>query len=313
MTVNGASLRTGDLFASGTICGAERDQRGSLLELSWGGKEPFGRRPDVPRGRRHGDAPLLRARRRRRPDRPRRGRRHGRPATAGDPIASPVGLLTPARRRDRRDPVAPELLPQIVTVDKTCRGSPAAGSAARHRRAADLVLTVPGASRHPAHHAPAVHAVRGRLADRRLLLRRPQDAAVGPQPARRGRRPNHVASEQVPVSAREVEGEERAAAWRRCCAAGPTTRSTRSAPTGSSRSSGSPGAGAPQSGTSRAGVPDWEGLKTLGMSRFPAERGPERERHTLQPNLKPEAFRVARQSGGEEPTSPFLGISGLFR
>ena len=41
MTVNGASLRTGDLFASGTISGPERDQRGSLLELSWGGKEPF--------------------------------------------------------------------------------------------------------------------------------------------------------------------------------------------------------------------------------------------------------------------------------
>jgi fumarylacetoacetase len=42
MTVNGASLRTGDLFASGTISGAERDQRGSFLELSWGGQEPFG-------------------------------------------------------------------------------------------------------------------------------------------------------------------------------------------------------------------------------------------------------------------------------
>jgi fumarylacetoacetase len=41
MTVNGASLRTGDLFASGTISGAERKQRGSLLELSWGGSEPF--------------------------------------------------------------------------------------------------------------------------------------------------------------------------------------------------------------------------------------------------------------------------------
>ncbi len=41
MTVNGASLRTGDLFASGTISGAERDQRGSLLELSWGGQEPL--------------------------------------------------------------------------------------------------------------------------------------------------------------------------------------------------------------------------------------------------------------------------------
>ena len=41
MTSNGASLRTGDLYASGTISGDERDQRGSFLELSWGGKEPF--------------------------------------------------------------------------------------------------------------------------------------------------------------------------------------------------------------------------------------------------------------------------------
>jgi fumarylacetoacetase len=41
LTVNGASLRTGDLFASGTISGPEREQRGSFLELSWGGAEPF--------------------------------------------------------------------------------------------------------------------------------------------------------------------------------------------------------------------------------------------------------------------------------
>jgi fumarylacetoacetase len=41
LTVNGASLRTGDLFASGTVSGAEPGQRGSLLELSWGGAEPF--------------------------------------------------------------------------------------------------------------------------------------------------------------------------------------------------------------------------------------------------------------------------------
>lgn len=40
-TVNGASVRTGDLWGSGTISGPDRDQRGSLLELSWGGKEPF--------------------------------------------------------------------------------------------------------------------------------------------------------------------------------------------------------------------------------------------------------------------------------
>ena len=41
LTVNGAALRTGDLFASGTVSGPERDQRGSLLELSWNGAEPL--------------------------------------------------------------------------------------------------------------------------------------------------------------------------------------------------------------------------------------------------------------------------------
>jgi len=39
--VNGASLRTGDLFASGTVSGPVRDQRGSLIELSWNGAEPL--------------------------------------------------------------------------------------------------------------------------------------------------------------------------------------------------------------------------------------------------------------------------------
>ena len=41
LTANGASLRTGDLYASGTVSGAEVDQRGSFLELSWGGREPL--------------------------------------------------------------------------------------------------------------------------------------------------------------------------------------------------------------------------------------------------------------------------------
>jgi fumarylacetoacetase len=41
LTVNGASLRTGDLFASGTVSGPDRMQRGSLLELSWNGTEPL--------------------------------------------------------------------------------------------------------------------------------------------------------------------------------------------------------------------------------------------------------------------------------
>ncbi|WP_237199335.1 fumarylacetoacetate hydrolase family protein [Rothia nasimurium] len=41
MTVNGAPLRPGDMFASGTISGPEKDERGSFIELSWGGKEPL--------------------------------------------------------------------------------------------------------------------------------------------------------------------------------------------------------------------------------------------------------------------------------
>jgi fumarylacetoacetase len=40
LTVNGASTRTGDVYASGTVSGPDRDQRGCLLELSWGGAEP---------------------------------------------------------------------------------------------------------------------------------------------------------------------------------------------------------------------------------------------------------------------------------
>ena len=40
MTVNGASLRTGDLYASGTVSGPRADQYGSLMELSWNGERP---------------------------------------------------------------------------------------------------------------------------------------------------------------------------------------------------------------------------------------------------------------------------------
>ncbi|MEU2002449.1 fumarylacetoacetase [Rhodococcus sp. NPDC019627] len=39
-TVNGAVASTGDLFASGTISGPEKNQRGAFIELTWGGKEP---------------------------------------------------------------------------------------------------------------------------------------------------------------------------------------------------------------------------------------------------------------------------------
>jgi fumarylacetoacetase len=41
LTANGASLRTGDLFASGTVSGTEPDQWGSLIELTWDGTRPL--------------------------------------------------------------------------------------------------------------------------------------------------------------------------------------------------------------------------------------------------------------------------------
>jgi fumarylacetoacetase len=40
LTVNGASTRTGDLFASGTVSGPGKGQRGAFIELTWGGAEP---------------------------------------------------------------------------------------------------------------------------------------------------------------------------------------------------------------------------------------------------------------------------------
>jgi len=45
VTVNGANVRPGDLYASGTISGPEPGSRGSLIELTWGGRDPI-RLPD---------------------------------------------------------------------------------------------------------------------------------------------------------------------------------------------------------------------------------------------------------------------------
>jgi fumarylacetoacetase len=41
LTANGASVRTGDLFASGTVSGPAPDQCGSFLELTWNGSNPI--------------------------------------------------------------------------------------------------------------------------------------------------------------------------------------------------------------------------------------------------------------------------------
>ena len=41
MTVTGASLRPGDLYASGTVSGDEPGERGSLIEITWNGADPL--------------------------------------------------------------------------------------------------------------------------------------------------------------------------------------------------------------------------------------------------------------------------------
>ena len=40
-TTSGCAMNTGDLLGSGTISGPEKTSYGSMLEMSWGGKEPF--------------------------------------------------------------------------------------------------------------------------------------------------------------------------------------------------------------------------------------------------------------------------------
>lgn len=58
LTANGASLRTGDLFASGTVSGDAVDQRGSLIELTWNGRDTVAGRSFLE----DGDAVTIRAR-----------------------------------------------------------------------------------------------------------------------------------------------------------------------------------------------------------------------------------------------------------
>ena len=40
-TVNGCNVEVGDLYASGTISGPDKDSFGSMLELTWRGTEPI--------------------------------------------------------------------------------------------------------------------------------------------------------------------------------------------------------------------------------------------------------------------------------
>lgn len=40
-TINGCNVRAGDMYGSGTISGKEKESFGSMLELTWGGKNPI--------------------------------------------------------------------------------------------------------------------------------------------------------------------------------------------------------------------------------------------------------------------------------
>lgn len=48
-TVNGCNVQVGDLMASGTISGKNPDSYGSLLEISWGGKNPIALKDGITR------------------------------------------------------------------------------------------------------------------------------------------------------------------------------------------------------------------------------------------------------------------------
>lgn len=61
ITVNGAAARTGDIFASGTISGPEREQRGAFIELTWGGSEPVDLNGEQRTFLQDGDEVVLRA------------------------------------------------------------------------------------------------------------------------------------------------------------------------------------------------------------------------------------------------------------
>ncbi|MBC7304435.1 MAG: fumarylacetoacetase [Nocardia sp.] len=84
LTANGASVRPGDLYASGTISGPAADQRGSFIELSWGGTKPVTVGREVRTFLADGDRVTITA---------------TAPGTAGRPIGlgEVSGLILPAR------------------------------------------------------------------------------------------------------------------------------------------------------------------------------------------------------------------------
>jgi fumarylacetoacetase len=90
---NGASLRTGDLYASGTVSGATRQERGSLLELTWGWTDPVALADGTERrdGLADGDEVTIRA-------------SIGGTGDGAIPLGEVVGRVVPAGTRDRPPP-----------------------------------------------------------------------------------------------------------------------------------------------------------------------------------------------------------------
>ena len=80
MTTNGANVRAGDLFASGTVSGPTPGSEGSLIELTWRGERPLqladGSTRTFLARRRQRHAARLGGRRPRHTDRPRQRHRH---------------------------------------------------------------------------------------------------------------------------------------------------------------------------------------------------------------------------------------------
>ena len=132
LTVNGASLRTGDLFASGTISGHEREQRGSFLELPGAARS---RSADGRTFLEDGDAVTLRATgagRPRRPDRARRGDRDDPPGGSAGPDAAGTGAPTSHPRRTLS-----------ARPSRSAARRPAPGRPRSARRSSSAITTVP--------------------------------------------------------------------------------------------------------------------------------------------------------------------------
>ena len=122
-TVNGAVLRTGDLMGSGTVSGPERDQRGSLIELTWNGEQPL----ELPDGTRRGfleDGDTVRIR-----------------GTAAGADGTPIAFGEVSGTVTRPSPEAPEGGPGVGVVVSSVTLCRAAGRLRRAGRAERDVWT----------------------------------------------------------------------------------------------------------------------------------------------------------------------------